>query len=227
LFIQLGIATTMKVGLITDLMLSLTWVYVQPAWLNAVVRRSERWAPQSWLFTEPATGEAPSLRQLLSRFPVWQLGLGGLLSMQYALAAAHPALWRRLPAAVGTELQATGLELKVDLFSAGYSRKEWSAPGVLADGTKVDVMTVAAPQMNMGIGWRFTRWLGVAERGEHPYIVQFGDYLCRRYREARPDGAPLQRFTILKTAHPPPIPGAERPSPRTETLLEQECSSAL
>jgi len=71
----------------------------------------------------------------------------------------------------------------------------WTADGVLADGLRVDVLAVAAPEFGVPPGgrWVYSRWnkyrLHVAQQNQSGYLPWLARYLCAQYNsDARAKG---------------------------------------
>lgn len=214
LAIQFGILLTMKVGIFTDLMLCSTLLYLQPSWLAWA---AERWGKLKQLALQQTE------RSLPLPTPVQLAGMG-LLLFQFVAFAALPAAWRHIPDPIRRELLFLGLGLKVDLYSHGYDEQRWTSEGLLTDGRKVEVLSVAAPGLLNDEGWRFSRWTSLVGRaGIH--VTELGAYLCRSYDE-RSGTAKLATFTIVAEGHAPRVPGEPEPTSWRKEVLRQRCSGA-
>ncbi|HEV3190847.1 MAG TPA: HTTM domain-containing protein, partial [Polyangiaceae bacterium] len=151
LAIQLGILTTMRVGIFTEAMLSVVWLFVLPEWIDA----AEAWARKRYRL---ATDARPSS---VVESPRWRVALNAFVLLQFVAAIWGVVAARRfpLPKVVAREIKLLDVEAKYSLFDVTYAIPRWEAPGLLADGTPVEVLSVVAPgAMPRGPNVRFSRW---------------------------------------------------------------------
>ncbi len=217
LAVQLGILVTMRVGIFTEVMLAVMLLFVLPEWID----RAEAFArSKGWLAEDrrpTSTIEAPR----------WRHVVNGVVLLQFVLAIWGMFAARRfpLPQAIRDEIKFVDVEAKYGLFDTTYDIPHWQAPGVLADGTAVEVLSVAAPgAMPRGPAWTFSRWnkFTFKER-EHPFLfAELGAYLCREYDEERP-GAKLATFTLIDDATPPRPPNGPAQPPNPRVLWSETC----
>jgi hypothetical protein len=107
-----------------------------------------------------------------------------------------------------------------------YDIPVWSAPGELVDGTRVDVLTVAAPgAAPRGPALMFSRWnkFTFKER-EHPFhFPELGAYFCRAYDEQA--GTPkVASFTLVDDVTPPRGEDGAPTTPHRREMWHQVCA---
>jgi hypothetical protein len=132
-----------------------------------------------------------------------------------------------LPKVVAREIKLLDVEAKYSLFDVTYAIPRWEAPGLLADGTPVEVLSVVAPgAMPRGPNVRFSRWnkLTFKER-EFPFYPELGAYFCRKYDEvAEPRSrTKLASFTLVDHMTPPRPPVGQSEAPTDRILLNESC----
>ena len=215
LAIQLGIAMCMRVGIFQQAMLATCALFVLPEWLDssrALTKRRRAVAPDT--SPTPMSWKPP-------------LVLYAVVSLQFIVTFWDFFVGRRfpLPTLVKEERSLLGLEQPADLFGTIWEIHHWRAPGVLADGTQIDVLSVVAPGASpQGPAWKFSRWNKFTfKEHEHPLPwPTLGPYLCRAFNEAVV-GPRLQSFTAiddLSFPHRPYQPPVLSP-PRV--LWQQSC----
>ena len=197
LMVQLGVLSTMRVGMFTPLML---WVNV--LFLPAVVRPSATRALQQkrWLFVAACNA--------LVVLMAWGAFVGKRWPMPKPVESVQLAL---------------GLAQPFDLFGATYEVAQWQATGQSADGRRVEVLSRAEPGFQSKVSWWFSRYykLTFAPDADHAAIAQ---WLCRQYADET--SQTLQNIRLWKRAHAPVRPG-EATSSQDVTLYEGPCSAAL
>lgn len=226
LAVQLGIVFSMKVGTFTDLMITVSLLYVRPEWLDRLREKMEQMGLLRVVrvMARHVVETAPRLPRLLGRPALF--GAYAALGLLFLTYAVSPASSRRIPQVLSNSLSYLNLELKVDLYSHGYAMERWEAPGRLVDGTPVDVIAVAAPGISNSVAWRFTRWTAlVGNRSAEEHAKYVAQYLCRAY-EDRAGGKPLRELRVIRIATAPSVPGRPRsPATRSE-LAREECRPA-
>jgi hypothetical protein len=211
LAVQLGIMTTMKVGIFTDLMLVSTLLYLPSSWIDAALAKLGRLRTPFTLEPAESTWAQPS--------PL-RLALMGLLLAEFTIMAALPAAWRHIPQPLAETVRHLGLDLKVDLYSHGYAVQAWGSKALDARGQPVDAIGVVAPGLRNDSGWRFSRWTSlVGRQGIH--FAELGDYLCRTYQERT--GTALGSISIWSEGHDAPVPGQPSPPMWKKPLAELSC----
>lgn len=216
--VQLGILLTMRVGVFTEVLLVSNALLLQPAWLD---RLEARWSKQP---TPPATsvqsGSPASLTTPL------RIAGAAVLAFYFASSAWGPFIGSRVkePWVLTAPRRWLWLEQPFGLFDVVYDVPLWSAPGVQADGTLVDVLEVAEPHLIGKVGVGFSRWYKFTfKERERPFrLPELGRYLCRAYEEKT--GARLRSFTLVETLTPPSLPGQPAGPARHRDLLRQECA---
>jgi hypothetical protein len=215
LMIRLGILLTMRVGIFTEAMLVVVVLFLQPDWIDRV----EAWVRSQRGVREDA--RPPSTIEC----PPWRHALNAVVLTQLVLAVWPMFVGRRLPlpGAIRKEVRLLDVEAKYGLFDLTYSIPRWEAPGVLVDGTPVEVLSVVAPgAMPRSAEMRYSRWnkFTFKER-EHPYLYpELGAYFCRKYDEEA-GGPKLASFTLVDRAQPPRPPSGPA-SPADERVMWRE-----
>ena len=201
-------------------MIAVMCLFLLPEWID----HAEAFArTKGWLAADvrPTSAvEAPRWRQIVN----------GVVSVQFILAIWGMFAGRRfpLPQVVRDEMKLVNIEAKYGLFDVTYDIPRWRAPGTLADGTSVEVLSVAAPgAMPRAAAWIFSRWNKFTfKEHEHPFrFPELGAYLCRTYDEERP-GAKLSSFTLIDDATPPRPPAGPAEPPKPRVLWTENCPSA-
>lgn len=209
--LQVGILATMKVGVFTKVMLALSWLWVQPEWLDWLAARRRQW---SAAVESSPFGPAPRPAGRAVLFAAVVLGA------QYLLMAATPAIWRRIPQALVSELKWIGLDLKVSLFSNPYPIQRWEVRGHLASSEEVDVLPVAAPAAVIDDGYFASLWASLPAR-DIP-MDGVGRYLCRQYRER--SATSLQTLEVIRFSRPQWLPGESLAPEERTVVLQQRCA---
>lgn len=174
--VQLGILTTMRVGMFTALMI---WTCV--------------------LFLPAQSRPAPQDRKFLSRRVASCAGclvVVVLLCWGVFVGRRFP-----LPRALNEGLNQLGLVQPFDLFGATYEVAQWSATGTSITGKPRDLLTYA-PGLRSEVGWTFSPLYKVtfATNADHAAI---GQWLCRKAADA---GEPTANVVLKKRAHQPNRP---------------------
>jgi len=217
--IQGGILLTMRVGVFTEAMLAAMSLWLQPEWID----RAEAWVRGR----RSLPADARPTRLVVGR--PWENVVAILLGVQFVFAVWDLFIGRRfpLPNLVRDERDLIGIVQPAGLFDVVYDIPRWSAPGVLADGTPVDVLAVVAPGAEpRGPALSFSRWnkFTFKER-EHPFLFpQLGAYLCRGYEERVP-GAKLASFTLVDDATPPRGEDGAPVAPRHREMWHWTCGT--
>jgi uncharacterized membrane protein YphA (DoxX/SURF4 family) len=204
--LQLGILMTMKVGTFTYVMLDLTFLWLLPGWIDAV-------------------GEPLARRGTVDE-PRWTPGyvaLNAFVGLMFFGTAAVPVIPRHLP---GFFVTATNdwmaLGLNTRLFTSGFPSVRWESAGVLADGTPVEPLPVAAPAADFTNDTFLNNlWMQVPYR-----LTQYeplGRFVCDRYN--RDHHPALRSWTLGKITAPEYPPGGVPPEETRTQLLQQECQS--
>ena len=200
LALQVGIAVFVRPGLHQLVMVAAALLWVPPGWL----RRREA---------------GPSIARSTHPLLLVVASVQAALCISFALAA------RRLPGWTGHELNTLGLNLPTDLFSRPLPAVRWTAPGTLSDGTTVDVLEVARPELQATSPWFSTRWFKFTYRDDAIRWPALGQYLCRRWSSRSAGHPALREFTLLRESWDPAPPGHPRGPPRVGELLHQTCAS--
>jgi hypothetical protein len=180
--VQMGILTTMRVGMFTALML---WTCV--------------------LFLPARPGPAAQTPGHPRRWAIVALCASVVAAMAWG-----PFAGKRLPMprAVDNAMAALGLVQPFDLFGCTYEVAQWRARGVRHDGADVDVLAVAAPGLRSEVAWRFSALYKLTFAGDADHVAIAG-WLCREYAETT--GEPLRSIVLSKHAREPVRPGEDRP----------------
>ncbi len=220
LAIQMGIALTMRAGIFQEAMLSSCALFVLPEWLDAAQPWLARFGVKPFEAPPPAVEEAPIPPRVLA----WR----AIVGLQFAVAVWALLGEKRfpLPRVFGKERSVAALEQGADLFGTRVPAPHWSAPGVLADGSPVEVLSVVAPGlMDAPPEVRFSRWYKFAFKPFDSRPVpwpSFGAYLCRAYTE-RTGGARLASFDIVNDPLPLRLPGADPTQLPRQNFWHQTC----
>jgi hypothetical protein len=215
--VQLGILFTMRVGIFTEAVLASMCLFVVPEWLDRV---------EAWV--RLTRGRAEDDRPTASvPFPRWRQLLGAAVLVEFVASVWGLIGQRRfpLPRPVVAQLSLLDLRAKYGLFDVTYDIARWEAQGVLADGTRVEVLPVAAPgTAPEEPGYVFSRWYKfTCKEREFPFrYPELGAYFCRTYDE-RTSGAHLAQFTLVAHEAPPRAPGDPPPESHDRVLWSQEC----
>jgi hypothetical protein len=228
-----GIFLTMRVGVFSQVMPASYLLFVRPSWidaaaarLGAIVRRG-RPAPRAEPPVAPphapdadAASDARARRRSAVLVAVLGAQLALILGEQLARAAAVP-----LPAPIAWQLALVGQRQNWGMFAPDAPTLDvtWQAPGVLRDGTRVDLTHDVARGLNERSGFRYSRW----HRLRNMMILQprellqtVGRYLCRR-ADGEGRAPPLERFELRARIEPRFPPGPTR----TEVALRQACGA--
>ena len=197
--VQLGIAVTMRVPLFQTVAFAAGVLYVQSCWFDRAGLR----------VVLDAKASSSVTRNLLA----------AALYVQCALAAAAGTFEDRVPRVVHTELEWTGLSVSFKMFGSAGPNASWRVVGQRADGTKVDVLAVAAPGMRAAPGWSGERWYKFTFKPNIPFS-SLHSYLCRTYNAERPR---VDRLSIERTVRLPHRPGEPVKPTRDEVLYEGPC----
>jgi hypothetical protein len=226
LFIQLGIISTMRVGIFQGAMLASCALFILPEWFD----RAQEWLARRempWLQPFERSADRPP-----KQVPPWRLTLYGALAVQFVIAVWGFFGERRipLPRFVRNARTLLSIEQPADLFATVHAIPHWSAPGLLTDGTPVEILSVAAPGARpLGPAIRFSRWskFRFKDRGERPLPwPTLGPYLCKEYdRQVGPalGGPKLASFDVVNDETAPRLPDQEASAPRRRTMWHQQC----
>jgi hypothetical protein len=223
--IQMGIALTMRAGIFQEAMLASCALFVLPEWLDVAQSRLSRFGVEPFAAPPPAVEDAP----LPPRVLAWR----AIVGLQFAIAVWALIGERRfpLPRAVVGERAVAALEQGADLFGTRVPAPHWSAPGVLADGSQVEVLSVAAPGlMDTGPAVHFDRWYKFTFKpfdGRPVPWPSLGSYLCRTYTERTGRaGARLASFDIVNDPAPLHLPDRDPPPLPRQSFWHQSCEAS-
>jgi hypothetical protein len=220
LAIQTGIALTMRAGIFQEAMLSSCALFVLPEWIDAAQPWLSRFGVKPFEAPPPGVEGAPIPPRVLA----WR----AIVGLQFAVAVWALLGERRfpLPKVFGKERAVAALEQGADLFGTRVPAPHWSAPGVLADGSPVEVLSVVAPGlMDAAPEVRFSRWYKFTFKPFDSRPVpwpSFGAYLCRAYTE-RTGGARLASFDIVNDPAPLRLPGGDPAQLPRQNFWHQTC----
>ena len=189
----------------------------------------------------PATVErAPAMHASVSRGRApfagpWPRRIGGSLLLIFALAVfstslpAYAAIPR--PAPVERALRWGDLLQKWNMFAPDPPTADgWpSIPAVLADGTRIDLVTGKAPvDTPLYADPLYSRWTKVAEwigaASHTEYRQEHARSYCRlRNLHLQPGQSPIVSFDVIYTELPIPLPGQARPPARRIILNSHKC----
>lgn len=220
-----GIFLTMRVGVFSIVMPVSYLAFVEPEWLDAVLARLPS---VSWLerYRRAAIARSGSLR--LPVAPVHALLLCSFALVLYERTAAELA--RPVPTVAQAFLGYSGLWQDWHIFSPDppYTYERWQAPGVLTDGTQLDVLERAAPHMRPSPGFFYSRWYkwrSNLQQDQAAPLKLMGAYLCRRYN-TRAAGPRLSSFDLILHARSIAPPGQPPLDEKSWTFLHQSCAEA-
>jgi hypothetical protein len=192
--LHLGILATMRVGMFSLIM------------------------PLSYLaFIEPRSDDH-------SR--AWNKWLAIFFAAVFAIVIADQIAQRSewaVPKPLRAWLQLSGTWQHWNMFSPDppYLDEKWQAPGTLADGSAVEVLSRAAPEMLPTPGWWYRRWYKLRSNlttAPGPLTLGVGKFLCRRF------GPGLVQFDLVMTDEPIRLPGESFGEPRRYEVLHQRCA---
>jgi hypothetical protein len=203
--LELGIAAFMRPGAHQLVMLACALLWMPVAWL-----------PRRTRIDSPSPRTSP-----------WRLAAPVVACTQAAIAIAVALAARRMPAWTARELSAAGLTLPTDLFSRPLPVLRWSAPGILADDTSVDILPIVRPELQPSSSWFSSRWFKFAYRDDVIQWPDLGRYLCSRWA-SRAHGLPaLRTFVIVRETTMPSAPGLPPTSASVDEPWRQDCSEEV
>jgi hypothetical protein len=230
LAVQVGILATMRVGVFTEAMIAVMVLFTQPEWLDRA---------SSWLSGQGRVGAAlfegppwvsssltPPFGPSVSRVPALRAIVLVGLSLHFIPLAWGPFIARRFPppAWVMAERQWLWLDQPFGLFDVVYDIPRWEAPGILSDGSNVEVLSRAVPALVPKVEWNFSRWYKFTfKERERPFrFAALGTFQCSEYE--RRTGARLQSFTLVENLTPPMLAGGSPRPTRRRERWHQSCS---
>ncbi|MGH7294464.1 MAG: HTTM domain-containing protein, partial [Polyangiaceae bacterium] len=218
LALQLGILVTMRVGIFTEVMIASMALFVPVPWIDRAERHLRA---RGWLQADARPETAPDE-------PRWLVPAQLAAGVQLGLCLWGPSIsrWLPLPGPLAAEVRFVDVEADYGMFATPLDLSRWRGDGVLADGSRVEVVSVVAPgAAPTAPGWTFDRWYKVMAK-EHerrfPYPT-VGAYFCRRWDELRP-GSPLRSFTLYDDVAHPRVPDGPAQPITPVTLWRQTCS---
>jgi hypothetical protein len=179
LLVQLGILSTMRVGVFTPIMIWCAVLFVPGA--RAPVGDELELAPRRiWLTA------APVLAVVLM---AWGAFIGRRVP---------------LPGALSRGMEQVGLFQPYQLFGNSWEVAEWHARGVGVAGEEADVLRLAGSGLRSQVGWSYSPFykLTFFDRLRPEPIAL---WLCREY--ARQGGQPLRSIELWKDVRPALLPG--------------------
>jgi len=221
LALHLGIAMAMRVGIFPLVMLAGFTALIQPAWLD-------RWSRRSEVRPRPSTGVAASTWPLALRVApplIVAVILATIMVEQGSRVSRRP-----MPTSLTRLLNPIEAHQNWAMFAPEptHASGGFQLPGLLADGSSVDLVARAAPGLGPHSGWGYSRWeklsLALREPG-NSYLVPFGRFICRRYN-GDTAGPRLVSFKMVLVLRATPAPGAAA-TDKTDriTYLEQSCGA--
>ncbi|HLK40842.1 MAG TPA: HTTM domain-containing protein [Polyangiaceae bacterium] len=197
--VQLGILSTMRVGIFTGVMIWSNVLWLQPEWLDraeAWVKRRVPWSVPGRGSRAAAAGDAPATgeggwRVAGMAVRLTRLVLASLLAVQFAGEAWGPFIGShvRMPEAFHRQRRWAALTMPYDLFSNINEVPHWEGPAMTSDGRTLDALSAVAPGMLGGPGWHFSRWYKFVfkVRGRANLPAELGQWVIRDY--ARQSGS--------------------------------------
>ena len=202
LAVQLGILMFIRVGSFTWVMLSLNLLWVEPEWIDALLRRTPLTVADP--APRPVTGRQWAASALLLAMVVlvsWDFILGTHLPMPSPMRMVH---------------RGASLEQLFELFGVKYDVTRWEAVATTADGQSVEVLESTAPGLSPGPGWAYDPWYKLTFADELLDRPALGRWLCRRYTQS--SGVALRSLSLRRHAHAPTLIG-EPDAPESVTEL--------
>lgn len=224
-----GIYFNMRIGIFSQVMPASYLVFVPPSWIDGVIG----WVARRRGRPPPAAAAAAAadavVAALAERQRRWAPLVLALLGAQLGVIVMEP-IWRRtgvrVPRALMAELELIGGQQNWRMFSpnAPVIDVAWRAPGLLSDGTAVELTEVLIPGLGSHRRFAYSRWHRMRESlAQKPssVLLPLGRYICRRYN-GRQRGARLVRFALVASVRP--TLSAE--PPRQKQVFEQDCTPA-
>jgi hypothetical protein len=216
--LHLGILTLMNVGNFPVIMLSTLVLFLPPEWIDAFVDRVSgavraRVRPRARAFADGVAQNAAHALPVRAHVPVGSRTLERLLLSIALLGIALPAFATAVPRQAealrpkegfGELLRFLSLDQRWDMFSPDPAQSDgWmKMPAVLQDGTRIDLLTGAAPDSSEGYSDPlYSRWAKVHERianvGYTDYRLEYGRQFCReRNLHLSPGEVPIESFEV-------------------------------
>ena len=227
--VQLGILATMRVGIFTEVMLVVNFLFVPAEWIQAV----ETWLRRRLYSSQPR----PPLPSVAQRVPTWGTTLSQqpalcamafVLSLNFVLMAWGPFVGRRfpLPASIGIPRRMLTLDQPFGLFDRIYPGPTWAAVGTLPGGQRLDVLSATVPELVPHVAWSFSRWYKFTfVVQDHPFPYEhLANYLCKLYRERTKHT--LASIAVTQTLTLPHYPNQPPAPAETRLLIQQRCVDA-
>ena len=208
--LQFGILLTMKVAVFTNVMLAITCLWLQPAWLDRA---------GGVLARKPAETKSAGPRAPRGRAGTT---VDVFLCVVLAAAMALPVIPRHLPAIVPRIVRdGLAVDMSSGLFLNGFPSIRWEAQGTRVDGTTIDPIQTAAPDADFGNGLLNSLWMQLPYRLEE--FSPLGRFVCERIN--REDGrGTLARWNLTRYSRAPYPPGAPAPAEVQTRVLDEECA---
>jgi hypothetical protein len=197
-------------------------IFARPEWIA--------WAERALTLRETANATSPAppiptpwQERFTARSRIAALAILALTFVPAFGAQVATSMGMRVPNPLNKWLALFSLEQNWKMFAPEPPRFEirWAVPGVLTDGSSIDVGKAVAPGLAGPTGFVYTRWhkLGNNLVGQPEGLLRgVGAYLCRRYNGDVP-GAKLERFELNLV-----VQSVDMSEPRTETtFLRQRC----
>jgi vitamin K-dependent gamma-carboxylase-like protein len=213
---QLGILVLMNVGNFPLVMLAAGVLFVPPDWIHRTMRDNDTLAPSP-----------PRARPRLA-------GAALVLAAAIAFSTAVPSMLEpiRPSGDAASVLHLLSLDQRWDMFSPNAARSDWwlIAPGTLADGTRLDLLSSRSPddRSERYSDPLYSRWSKVHERiasGFYAlYRSEYARHFCRtRNSHLGPGQSPLVSFDLIWVERLVQAPEKGPPLITENNLWSQQC----
>jgi len=243
--LHLGILTLMNVGNFPVIMLSALVLFLPAQWIEGVASRidgifRERVRPRAVAFADgvardaarglPAPLHVPIETRGYERL-VSSLALVALAALAFATAVPQQLAQVRPSGELASVLRFLSVDQRWDMFSPEPARADgWmTMPAVLADGTKIDLLTGKPVVSNEGYSDPlYSRWTKVQERiastSYNDYRLEYARHFCRsRNLHLEPGQVPVSTFEIHYVERLIQPPGEGPPTFRDLLIWSHRC----
>lgn len=243
--LHLGILTLMNVGNFPVIMLSALVLFLPAEWIERVASRldavfRERVRPRAVAFADGVAREAARGLPAPLRVPVETRGyeravssvaLVALAALAFATAVPQQLAQVRPSGELASVLRFLSVDQRWDMFSPEPARADgWmTMPAVLADGTKIDLLTGKPVVSNEGYSDPlYSRWTKVQERiastSYNDYRLEYARQFCRsRNLHLEPGQVPVSTFEVHYVERLIQPPGEGPPTFRDILIWSHRC----
>ena len=213
---QLGILVLMNVGNFPLVMLATGVLFVPPDWIHRIMRDNDTLAP--------------SPPRALPRLA----GAALLLVAAVAFSTAVPSMLEpiRPSGDAASTLRLLSLDQRWDMFSPNAARSDWwlIAPGTLADGTRLDLLSSRDPddRSERYSDPLYSRWSKVHERIASSFYAHYRSEYARHFCRTRnshlgPGQSPLVSLDLIWIERLVQAPEKGPPLITENNLWSQQC----